>query len=809
MSQNTNTIYNNLSINDTTNNTSTTISNNDLNFGSNLLTTPLNTTYSNSAITTSAGNIGFDELFIIRDSVQAVALPIPNDGLTFKVVDTIEIANQENPIGATKIDYGYNSITSSNGLTVNGTTTFSSVPKTSILPSAPEDLVNLTYLQNNPPPSAVIFYFNNSQVPSPTINTYKLLAVVENELPQSTVNTSISGIGTTQLIQGFANQLINLNGSSFIPSGVWDCNFWASTVNASDDGHISIYFSVFGISNLNVETQIGVNSSSVLISGTSITQYKISLALSYTDISTYESLVVKLYAVNNRTGSTSIVNYFESGSSYSHIHTSFGVYVPPSILSLNNTFTGSNTFSQTITGSITGNSNTATTSNTTLSAPDSSLSSNVPLKNGVNVFTNNNTFNNLISGSISGNSNTSTSSASSTLTAGGSGTMSLILSNGTNGIYPLLTNIPTYTTLTATLNCNAFNGALTGNATTSTTSNTTLSAPDSALSSNVPLKDGVNVFTSASNTLYSNVVGSTPYLIFDNTGANLYISSARNGSPGNAPPSFTTGSFNHCIGSFCGNSITTGIENFIFGRNSLQYLTTGQRNCAFGNASLASLATDLSYNTAMGWRSAFSLQTGNINNVAIGQLSGGNGVSVNATNCTFLGSATRTNSTVNLFNKSSCLGADSVITASNQIVLGTATETVSVPGAITSVGDISTTGNFSGNSATFTSAVNSRIYQDVIQNVVNGQTISFGNGSLLVDTGATALTITLPVLNATSNGWNFDVQKTSTTNHNLDVNAGAGNQIASLVNVLGASYRLTNTIYQQSFRFINPNWYPY
>ena len=120
MSQNTNTIYNNLSINDTTNNTSTTISNNELNFGSNLLTIPINTTYSNSSITTPAGNIGFDELFFIRDAVGAVVIPIPASNTVFKVVDTIDIANQVNPIGDIHTNYSYDSITPSGTLTING-----------------------------------------------------------------------------------------------------------------------------------------------------------------------------------------------------------------------------------------------------------------------------------------------------------------------------------------------------------------------------------------------------------------------------------------------------------------------------------------------------------------------------------------------------------------------------------------------------------------------------------------------------------------------------------------------------------------
>jgi hypothetical protein len=125
MSENNNTIYNYLVVADSSINTASTLSNTSINFGSNLLTTPLNTIIDNNGINTPLGNIGFGEVLIIRDATQAIALPIPNDGLTLKVVDNIEIANQENPIGSTKTNYGYNSITSSAGLLINGLTTFS------------------------------------------------------------------------------------------------------------------------------------------------------------------------------------------------------------------------------------------------------------------------------------------------------------------------------------------------------------------------------------------------------------------------------------------------------------------------------------------------------------------------------------------------------------------------------------------------------------------------------------------------------------------------------------------------------------
>jgi hypothetical protein len=274
--------------------------------------------------------------------------------------------------------------------TFNGLTTFPLVcPQTATVPSNPEDLINLSYFQNNNPSAAVIFYLNNSLTPAPPISTYALLSNTQDGQPQSSIATSLSGIGTTQLVQSFANTLVNLNAGSFIPSGIWELNIFASADNAGSTTHMNLYFQLFGRTSLGVETQIGTNSALASVDATTTEQLKLSLALPYTDISSYESLVVKVYAICNRNNLTSITTYYEGTTTYSHMDTSFAVYVPPNILSLNNVWTGVNQFTQPIVGDITGNSATSTT---TSSAPDSALSANVPLKDGTNIFTAVNTF---------------------------------------------------------------------------------------------------------------------------------------------------------------------------------------------------------------------------------------------------------------------------------------------------------------------------------------------------------------------------------------------------------------------------------
>jgi len=253
-----------------------------------------------------------------------------------------------NPTHLTLTDWSIDSGSGNMNVSSSGSVIFNTIPTCGVIPTQPNDLVNLNYLQNNPPASAVIFYLNNSQTPSPAISTYRLLGAFEDGLTQSSINTSISGVGTIQLVQTFANQLTNLNAGSFIPAGIWDVNIFASSDNGGSTTHINLYFAVFGRTSLGVETQIGTNSSLVSVDSTTVEQLKMTLALPYTDITSYNSLVIKIYGVCNRATLTSITTFYEGTTTYSHVHTTFGVYVPPSLLSLNNTWTGVNTFTQII-----------------------------------------------------------------------------------------------------------------------------------------------------------------------------------------------------------------------------------------------------------------------------------------------------------------------------------------------------------------------------------------------------------------------------------------------------------------------------
>ena len=184
---------------------------------------------------------------------------------------------------------------------------------------------------------------------------------------QSIDSTLIADGVSYQFIAGFANQITTLNAGSYIPTGIWDLNLFASLDSVPTTGNVSIIWRLFGVTGIS-ETQISGNSSPYIISAIypNIGQSAMTLAVGQTGLSMYESLVIKLYASNTDSVGHTAYTYYEGTSEYTHIHTSFGDYTPQNILSITNTWTGYNTYAgglqstQTISGhlyttSITGN----------------------------------------------------------------------------------------------------------------------------------------------------------------------------------------------------------------------------------------------------------------------------------------------------------------------------------------------------------------------------------------------------------------------------------------------------------------------
>ncbi len=203
------------------------------------------------------------------------------------------------------------------------------------------------------------------------------------------------------------------------------------------------------------------------------------------------------------------------------------------LLNGNQTFTGTNTFSNPIAGDITGNAATVTTDanltgdvtsvgnvTTIANVPDGALSSNVALLNGNQTFTGTNTFSNPIAGDITGNAATVTTDANLTgdvTSVGNVTTIANVPDGALSSNVALLNGNQTFTG-TNTFS-NPLAGDITGNAATVTTDanltgdvtsvgnvTTIANVPDGALSSNVALLNGNQTFT-GTNTFSNPIAG--------------------------------------------------------------------------------------------------------------------------------------------------------------------------------------------------------------------------------------------------------------------------------------------------------------
>jgi hypothetical protein len=161
------------------------------------------------------------------------------------------------------------------------------------------------------------------------------------------------------------------------------------------------------------------------------------------------------------------------------------------------------------------------------------------------------------------------------------------------------------------------------------------------------------------------------------------ISIGSGGAPG------TGGDTNMFFGKYTGRLGTlTGTNNMAFGTGSLASITSGVRNNAFGHNAGIVLTTG-SLNTFMGETAGNSLTTGSNCSAfgansghSFGTTAGHTAIGANAglraghfmsgTNCTFLG--WNTSFTNDAIDTATAIGANVILTQSNTIVLGTATE---------------------------------------------------------------------------------------------------------------------------------------
>lgn len=129
----------------------------------------------------------------------------------------------------------------------------------------------------------------------------------------------------------------------------------------------------------------------------------------------------------------------------------------------------------------------------------------------------------------------------------------------------------------------------------------------------------------------------------------------------------------------------SAINTIVIGQDALIGVTSGTHansNTVIGASAGKVISGNPSALTIIG-REALGQSTGISDTVtALGYRSGWNLTSSASTRCLFLGDNCGVSSPTTAYTQSSCVGSNSVITASNQVVLGTASETVFVPGTL-------------------------------------------------------------------------------------------------------------------------------
>jgi hypothetical protein len=146
----------------------------------------------------------------------------------------------------------------------------------------------------------------------------------------------------------------------------------------------------------------------------------------------------------------------------------------------------------------------------------------------------------------------------------------------------------------------------------------------------------------------------------------------------------TDGSNNTAIGFDTLFQNQTGINNVAMGYTSLNLNNTGYFNTATGSQSLYN-NIDGYNNTAIGASALYNNTQGN-DNTAIGYNAGTN--ITDGSNNTFLGTQSNIDSSLNTYNYSTALGYQATIDDSNQMVFGTSTEKIKIPGSYVGIGGV-------------------------------------------------------------------------------------------------------------------------
>jgi hypothetical protein len=267
-----------------------------------------------------------------------------------------------------------------------------------------------------------------------------------------------------------------------------------------------------------------------------------------------------------------------------------------------------------------------------------------------------------------------------------------------------------------------------------------------------------NVISFGGGTITSNV--NNPMYISNTTNNNFFINSK---SVITTINSFATNDIAIGVGAL--ESVTVGSANVAIGTNACNLNTSGNDNIGVGFEALKANTTG-SDNTCIGQQSGNAIKTGS-SNTCVGSKSA-SGI-VNSSYNTFLGASTTFDNTSNNYTGSSAIGYKSIITSSNQVVLGTSTETVTIPGKLGFVN----TGSFNYLSANTLTAGN------IYTNTITGSTgsIDYINSSSITCIGNNSYT------NLTSNYLNLWNKNYSISQDIGRVSATQNTSGTSLLNV--------------------------
>ncbi|NDC83523.1 hypothetical protein EB093_07690, partial [bacterium] len=247
----------------------------------------------------------------------------------------------------------------------------------------------------------------------------------------------------------------------------------------------------------------------------------------------------------------------------------------------------------------------------------------------------------------------------------------------------------------------------------------------------IPIANIDNLTTSADANINGNLIVNNGYLRIQNLpiGLNNIGSSI---SIGIDALINNTGSNNIAIGKNSSSGMISGKQNIAIGVNAMQLNVNGNNNIALGSYSLN--------NNSHGH-----------NNVAIGINSGDMDISGN--NNTYLGSDTNVDNNDNVYSFSTAIGSESVITASNQIMLGRliGTEHVVIPGDLSLNLGMSVGGDSSMNGNLYVSGSITSLTQNISDNSTKVATTAFVKNVLDASLGNLSNYYTKSVIDASLN----------------------------------------------------------